>query len=395
MSQRSSDKQKATTTISTQKISSDLLVAVDGRESNALVDTGADYSVVSYALAKDLKKVLTPWNGPHIRTAGSHLIKPLGICTARILIRGVTYVIEFIVLPDCSRDIILGMDFLHANGAIIDLQNSSVSFSTKLAIDMKEPEEPNYTALRVLDADVTVPPRCSVLVRVKNEAFVDSEGIADGNVELLLKKGICIARGIIRLRDGLADVLLTNFGNELQHVAKNTAIAFLHSFTSVTSLCTLESELPLAKTTNKAAAAVAISPHLSPAEAQIIQDLIGEFAECFSTSSRVRRTQMVKHRIITDEATRPVYQHPYRVSPKERDIIKDQVQEMLQDDVIQPSNSPWASPVVLVRKKDNTMRFCVDYRKLNSVTKRDVYPLPRIDDTLDRLRHAKYFSSLI
>lgn len=67
---------------------------------------------------------------------------------------------------------------------------------------------------------------------------------------------------------------------------------------------------------------------------------------------------------------------------------------MLQDDVIQPSKSPWASPVVLVEKKDKSLRFCVDYRKLNRVTKKDVYPLPRIDDALDRLRTAKYFSSL-
>lgn len=67
---------------------------------------------------------------------------------------------------------------------------------------------------------------------------------------------------------------------------------------------------------------------------------------------------------------------------------------MLEDDIIQPSSSPWSSPVVVVRKKDGTLRFCVDYRKLNSVTKKDTYPLPRIDDSLDRLRRAKYFSSI-
>lgn len=364
---------------------------MDERELSVLVDTGADYSVVSYAFARDLKKVLTPWSGPQIRTAGDHRITPVGRCTARIGIQGATYVAEFIVLPECSRDVILGMDFLLANGAIINLQNSSVSFSTKLAIDEKEVES---TALRVIDEDITVPPRCSVLVGVRNDTFADSEGIADSNVELLLKKGICVARGIIQLRDGCASVLLTNFGNAIQHVAKDTAIAFLHSFTAATDLCGLTSAPPASGSTDDVGAAVSINRSLSSGERQIIQDLIRDFSECFSTSSKVRRTQIVKHRIITDEQTRPVHQNPYRVSPKEREVIKGQVQEMLEDDVIQPSNSPWASPVVLVRKKDNTLRFCVDYRKLNSVTKRDVYPLPRIDDTLDRLRHARYFSSL-
>jgi hypothetical protein len=69
------------------------------------------------------------------------------------------------------------------------------------------------------------------------------------------------------------------------------------------------------------------------------------------------------------------------------------VEEMHNAGVIEPSSSPWASPVVLVRKKDGT-RFCVDYRKLNHVTKKDSYPLLRIDDTLEALAGAKWFSSL-
>ena len=77
-----------------------------------------------------------------------------------------------------------------------------------------------------------------------------------------------------------------------------------------------------------------------------------------------------------------------------RQEVSRQLQEMEKTGVIQPSNSPWASPIVLVRKKDGSHRFCVDYRRLIEVTKSDTFPLPRIDDLLDQLGGARFFSTL-
>jgi hypothetical protein len=81
---------------------------------------------------------------------------------------------------------------------------------------------------------------------------------------------------------------------------------------------------------------------------------------------------------------------PFALRPQ----VDKLVQEMLAQGVIQPSSSPWASPVVLVQKKDGSMRFCIDYRRLNRITKLDEFPLPRIDDTLDILTGARHFTTL-
>ena len=74
--------------------------------------------------------------------------------------------------------------------------------------------------------------------------------------------------------------------------------------------------------------------------------------------------------------------------------MNEMVSDMQEQGVVQPSSSPWASPVVLVPKKDGTLRFCIDYRRLNAITWKDVYPLPRVDDILIAFGESKYFSSL-
>ncbi|GFW47080.1 hypothetical protein TNCV_55331 [Trichonephila clavipes] len=133
---------------------------------------------------------------------------------------------------------------------------------------------------------------------------------------------------------------------------------------------------------------------LSPEQKSSAERLFQEFEDVFSrNSSDIGHTTVTQHRIDTADHP-PIKQHPRRLPFAKQEEVGTLLREMQENDIIEPSSSPWASPIVLVRKKDGSTRFCVDYRKLNDVTKKDSYPLPRIDDTLDTLSGHKWFSTL-
>ena len=104
-------------------------------------------------------------------------------------------------------------------------------------------------------------------------------------------------------------------------------------------------------------------------------------------------TDLVSHNIPTVDDV-PVKVPHRRIPPHLLPEVRDLVNKMLHQKVIQPSVSPYAAPVVLVRKKDKSLRLCVDYRLLNAKTVKDAYPLPRIEEALDALHGSKYFSSI-
>uniref|UniRef100_A0A8C5E1V1 ribonuclease H n=1 Tax=Gouania willdenowi TaxID=441366 RepID=A0A8C5E1V1_GOUWI len=104
-------------------------------------------------------------------------------------------------------------------------------------------------------------------------------------------------------------------------------------------------------------------------------------------------TKVIKHKIVSADGM-PVRRRAYRVSPEKRNVIEEQIQKMLENNVIEPSTSPWASPVVITPRKDGTPRFCVDYRALNAKTQHDAYPMPLIHEILESLQGAQHFSSL-
>ena len=133
---------------------------------------------------------------------------------------------------------------------------------------------------------------------------------------------------------------------------------------------------------------------LTDEQKRIFFDLLIKHRSVFAKSRYdLGRTDIVQHEIFTGDH-KPIKQAARRLPLNKREEAERQVKEMLDNGIVEPSTSPWRSPIVLVKKKDNSTRFCVDYRGLNAVTRKDSYPLPRIQDCLDALGGTNWFSSI-
>lgn len=136
--------------------------------------------------------------------------------------------------------------------------------------------------------------------------------------------------------------------------------------------------------------AIASEEHLTPDQTRILNEVVQEAFR--DMGDELGCTNLVEHEIKT--SCRPIKQRYYPVSPVMQGHIDAELDKLLEQGIVEPSTSPWSSPILLVKKKDGSYRFCVDYRKLNAVTEKDAYPLPYINATLDRLRNAKFLSSM-
>ena len=125
-----------------------------------------------------------------------------------------------------------------------------------------------------------------------------------------------------------------------------------------------------------------------------IQDLLLRFEALFTTPSTLPPARATDHHIHLIPQATPVNVRPYRYPHYQKQEIEQQVDAMLQKGLIQPSTSPFSSPVLLVKKHDGSWRFCIDYRALNALTIRDRFPIPTIDELLDELGGACYFSKV-
>ena len=130
--------------------------------------------------------------------------------------------------------------------------------------------------------------------------------------------------------------------------------------------------------------------HLPLVQRKELAEVITRYREVFPDVPS--KTNLIEHDVDVGDFT-PIKQHPYRVSPMKKELLDKEVQYMLENDIIEESQSNWSSPCILVPKHDGGFRFCTDFRKVNDKTKSDSFPIPRIADCIDQIGNAKFVST--
>ncbi|UYV67821.1 hypothetical protein LAZ67_5002141, partial [Cordylochernes scorpioides] len=345
----------------------------------ALIDTGADLSVVDLRTAlfagREINSLTKTCSGPDGKK-----LDMVGSIILDLKIDDTELSHEFVVMDAHLRTLILGRDFLKKMNAKIDCKQETIKYNLKSNHDVS-----NYDLKKIKSTTDTVIPKLSIkLIRASIEAE-DGEYVIEENNRMTQTNGLRLARSLLTVTDKKTHIWITNPYPRPLKIMKGQTLAYGSLPAGVNFIENKE------KQNENDEIQFQINKNLSFKEQERLKQILAKYTDLFS--SRLGRTSLAKHQIHTEDA-KPIKHKPYRVNAKERTIIKDQIDEMLEEGIIRQSSSPWSFPVILVKKRDGKYRFCVDYRKLNEVTVKDVYPIPRIDDVMDTLQGSKYFSAI-
>eukprot|EP00731_Ephydatia_muelleri_P012465 Em0006g1359a len=381
------------------------------RASQCLIDTGAAVSLLSVNVWQRVAgcgRVLPPiekWTGQTLVGVNGSALSVKGVAGLPLSLEGNIFNVPFVVTDDILVEAILGLDFVESNHCVIDCGHRNLTFpsrrlSLKLLPQGSSKTGKNIAVGLILTQKVTIPPASEIEVMAALEDTTSRKGtwIVEGN--RAGRYGVMVARSVVCPTSQAVPVRLLNPREESVVVRKGVQIARMEQ---LDDMC-VGNVLPAPTSPSEASPkdkdmlwdmVCKVGNHVSSAEKEKLYYLLLEYSDVFSLSNdglglhQPFKTQN-QHRRFSTQSTFHLAGFPMT----RREEVRKLLQDMLAKGAIQPSDSPWSSPIVLVTKKDGSTRFCVDYRKVNAVTRKDAYPLPRVDDTLDTLAGSKLFSTL-
>ena len=389
---------------------------IDGRLVTYLVDTGANVSAIRAEIWRQLppktKHPPTPTHVATISTVNGQSIPVLGEVKLPFSINGKVYPFKALVIEAIAYDVILGRDFLEHYKAKIDLKNHVLELLSDITtpeslpfVELYAAREPNICFVCARTSFI-IPPNSEVLVpgELESQRPIGETGLVHSRDDLPTRYNILGAAQIVNTWEGNSvPIRLLNPTEKPIRIFRRTRLGTYTAEDPAININELRQSDLEAEATRDLPTALDKEPRiplnidssrLDTDQTQRLDKLLKDYDDVFAyTPDQLGRCSLVKHKIDTGNHP-PIRLRSYRTSPANREEIDKQINDMLDNGVISPSVSPWAAPVVLVKKSDGTMRFCVDYRNNNMITRKDSHPLPRISEALDALGGAQWFSTL-
>ncbi|KAI8493132.1 hypothetical protein Bbelb_291360 [Branchiostoma belcheri] len=373
---------------------------LDGHATRILIDTGSAISLISETLRDTIPSLRQSQLKPSFTTAKSVTGEPLdvlGVLDIHIRIGNYDTCHPVHIVRGADQTALLGWDFCVSNCVILNASRGTLTVGDEIVPLLTDteliPQVCNASVCRI----TTVPPHAVMAVPVTLTPR-DAHGVSLPTYVGMLEprqhddRGLAVARTIATTDSSQAYAQVTNTTDKPVVLQPDTPMG---SFWALQDDDIADCLGPSPPAVASAGPPIDLNEtDLSSTQAEQLRKLLDNYSDVFSTGPRDRgRTNLTTHRIHTGDCP-PIKQRPHRTPIHRQAEIHRQVDAMLADDVIERSQSPWASPVVLARKKDGSFRFCVDYRKLNQATIKDAHPLPRTDDVIDALSGAAYFTTL-
>lgn len=368
-------------------------VTINGVDSKAFVDFGSEASLImeSFALklGLDSDRVGIPLKG-----FGNNIICSKGKVTAELVIDDVSATVSLQVIQDdlLETPLLVGQSFTEQKHVVVYKNSEQLHFlSTGDDAILPNVESEQTFTVKVLSS-MFVELHGPGTVFAKTEVPMNGLILVTGRIVGKPNHQFAIHGGIYQVTNGNVRLTVTP-SSKICRIHQN---AILSRATNVQIINRISTPLrePLEVTDRDNLGQIKVASNVSEEHVQRLHVLLDKYKHCFASSLKDLGCTTAAEMSIEVNSNKPIVYRPYRLSHKEREDVRVMVGEMQEAGIIRESVSDYASPIILVRKRDGKLRMCIDYRQLNSVTTKEHYPMPVIDDEISRLSGQAYFVTL-
>ena len=414
----------------------DVPIIVDKLEVMALIDSGASTSIIDKQYIEQLgikDKYICKDHTTLLRAVNKKEIDIQGRVYLLLNLLGTEILQVFKIVSGLTEKCILGRDAIIKHGIVINGRKKTVYLESEEEANSVEQtmgkiEEGDYNLTigltfpvnqkkliianpkteielnqGIIRKSVKFEPGCSRIILVRLSQPLEGNTACYVTAAYALPEELYLQESVVLVNEkNEIPTHITNRSDRMMRLERRTAVANVE----LINICTPESEIARETENELETSDICTIDDGDPSDdkyfqkftldedCQELKETLKQFKDIFVDKGEpTGRTNIVTHKINTGMSY-PIRQRPYRTPLSQKERVQKEIKEMLEQEVITPSKSPWAAPIVMVLKKDGEYRFCIDYRKLNEITKKDSFPLPRIDATLDMLYGNNLFTTL-